>query len=153
MLCVLLDRTPEALSIKITNPNSAVDLIQICRPTSSLEDMGLRLDRTRFVPTLSRNEAVEALIATDATGKPGFLLFEEEHSDPCRWADRHRVRLVASDTAFTLLVSALLDYTKHGQPHRELALFGPPRTGAEALRAGSAEARFWLPGGFGWFGD
>lgn len=152
MLSVLLHGASESVSIRVTHPSSAIDVIRVLRPTSVIEGLGLRMDRTGFVLTTSRDEAVEALIAADPIGKPGFLLYEEDlPAQAHRWADRHRVRLEASDTAFALLVSALLDYSSHGDPERELALFGPPRTGAEALRAGSAEVRFWLPGGFGWF--
>ena len=151
MLCTLLHLAPQTLTINLVNPSSTIDVLQIDWPKARHTDLGLRVDRTGFALTVSRMEALEELVSMELQQKPRLLLIEDSspHSASC-WEERHSIRLEASETALILLVSALLGYAKHGEAERELALFAPPRTGAESLGPGSAEARFWLPGGFGW---
>ena len=151
MLCALLHLTTETLTIKLANAKSTIDLLRIRRPNARHADLGLRVDRRSFTLTVSRAEALEELIAIAPQQKPRFLLIDDDSSNSARsWENRHCVRVEATEKASILLVSALMDYIRHGEAERELALFGSPRTGAESLGPGSAEVRFWLPGGFGW---
>lgn len=151
MLCALLHLTTETLTINLANAKSAIDVLRIRRPHARHADLGLRISRRGFTLAVSREAALKELIAIQPQDKPRFLLIEDDspHS-ATRWQDRHWVRLETSETASILLVSALMDYVRNGEAERELALFGSPRTGAESLGPGSAEVRFWLPGGFGW---
>ena len=152
MASVLLHRGEPSTEILFTNPESQIKALILQKGHADYADLGLAVAPVSFTPTLGRDAALEALISLDDLQKPRFLLTHRDDLTDIQkpWDARDHVRLAASEIGLLLFTSALIDYALHGTPDRELACRAPPLIGGDVLGMCSAEARFWLPGSFGW---
>jgi len=156
ILAVVFQAQAEEVQIELTHPASAIKLLAIESPLKGPDDIGAGYNTRPYVFSYwpGPTSRIPWVPPADLSHLPCFYLTNQEDcvgpTEEDR-ANRDTVRGFGTDKGSVRLAELLLNAGQPDNPVDEYNLEGDG--GYRGVGYLSAEARFWLPGSFGWDSD